>query len=290
MSDSCAVLARARAQAALLVVLLVTVVVGLVAAPAGAAAAGPHSDALAALARSWQDARAAVTLDRLGLGAAQATLATAQAAYDTVDATVAAGGPTRRLDPRDGSVGSRALFDARDAALAARDQAATGVALRGAALIDATQRATAAEDAVVGEVRRRGHVDAPRLRAAWDAAPDADLDVVAFALAQAGKPYVFAAAGPDAYDCSGLTMAAWATQGAHLAHFAATQYGQTVRVHADDLRPGDLVFFGDDLGHVGLYLGGHLMVHAPHTGDVVRIASVNGRDAMRTGRVRIPSG
>jgi cell wall-associated NlpC family hydrolase len=166
-----------------------------------------------------------------------------------------------------------------------RDAASLVVAARAADLFDAATRASHAEDDVVAEVARRGHVDPARLRAEWDATPDRDLDVVAFALAQAGKPYVFAAAGPDAYDCSGLTMAAWATQGVHLAHFAATQYAQTQRVRPADLRPGDLVFFEADLGHVGLYLGARLMVHAPHTGDVVRVASVADRDGMRTGRV-----
>lgn len=290
MSDLSGVLTRPRTRASGALALAVWTVLALVGAFAVPAAAAPSrtrstGDGLAGLAVTWRDAQAAVTLDRLALGAAQDDLTAKQAAYDAIIGTVAANGPTRRLDPRDGVVVSGGLFDLRSVALAARDDAALAVAVRAAALLDDVSRASHAEDAVVAEVAERGHVDSAGLRAGWDATPDRALDVIAFTLAQAGKPYVFAAAGPDAYDCSGLTMAAWATQGVHLAHFAATQYAETSRVRPADLRPGDLVFFGDDLGHVGLYVGEHLMVHAPHTGDVVRVASVGGRDAMRTGRV-----
>ena len=66
---------------------------------------------------------------------------------------------------------------------------------------------------------------------------------VAFALAQIGKPYVFAAAGPGAFDCSGLTMAAWGKAGVSLPHFAAAQFGMGHAVSKSQLEPGDLVFF-----------------------------------------------
>ena len=91
---------------------------------------------------------------------------------------------------------------------------------------------------------------------------------VGFAQAQVGKAYVFGASGPDAFDCSGLTMSAWASAGVSLPHSAAAQYGVTSRVDASSLQPGDLVFFYSGISHVGIYVGGGMMVHAsnPSTG------------------------
>ena len=91
---------------------------------------------------------------------------------------------------------------------------------------------------------------------------------VAFARAQVGKAYVFGAAGPDAYDCSGLTMSAWAAAGVSLPHSSVAQYDVTTRVDANSLVPGDLLFFYSPISHVGIYVGGGMMVHAsnPSTG------------------------
>lgn len=90
-----------------------------------------------------------------------------------------------------------------------------------------------------------------------------------FALSQVGSAYVFGAAGPDAYDCSGLTMAAWASAGVGLPHSAASQYSSTPRVDSGSLIPGDLVFFYSDIHHVGIYVGGGMFVHAANPGDGV---------------------
>jgi len=95
---------------------------------------------------------------------------------------------------------------------------------------------------------------------------------IAFARAQLGKPYVFAAAGPDAFDCSGLTMAAWAAAGVRMPHYSGSQANMFPKVSWEQLQPGDIVVFYDDLHHVGLYIGGGMMIHAPQTGDVVKIA------------------
>lgn len=100
------------------------------------------------------------------------------------------------------------------------------------------------------------------------------MKVVDYAIAQLGKPYVFAAAGPDTFDCSGLTMMAWRQVGVSMAHFAASQYAQFPKVSIDELQPGDLVFFYPNIHHVGIYIGDGKMIHAPHTGDVVRVASI----------------
>jgi cell wall-associated NlpC family hydrolase len=97
---------------------------------------------------------------------------------------------------------------------------------------------------------------------------------VAFARSQLGKPYAFGAAGPATYDCSGLTMMAWRAAGVSLDHYAADQYAYTAHIPIANLQPGDLVFFGSDLHHVGIYVGGGMMIDAPHTGTVVRYDSI----------------
>lgn len=93
----------------------------------------------------------------------------------------------------------------------------------------------------------------------------------AYAAAQAGKPYVFGAAGPSSFDCSGLTMAAWSQAGVALPHAASGQYAATSRVDSGSLIPGDLVFFYSDLHHVGMYIGGGMFVHAANPTDGVVI-------------------
>ncbi|GAA2776751.1 hypothetical protein GCM10010521_64340 [Streptomyces rameus] len=93
---------------------------------------------------------------------------------------------------------------------------------------------------------------------------------VAFARAQLGKPCVWGAAGPGSYDCSGLTQAAWKSAGVTLPRTARRQAGAGTPVPPADARPGDLVFFHDDAGHVGLCTGDGMMIHAPRPGAYVR--------------------
>lgn len=99
-----------------------------------------------------------------------------------------------------------------------------------------------------------------------------------FALSQRGKPYQWGADGPGSYDCSGLTMRAYRHAGVSLDHYTGSQWRAGRHVSRSELRPGDLVFFYPDHHHVGIYLGGGQMVHAPHTGDVVKVSSIAGRD------------
>lgn len=94
-----------------------------------------------------------------------------------------------------------------------------------------------------------------------------------FAYAQLGKPYSYGAEGPNSYDCSGLTMKAWAAAGVNITRTTNSQYAATKRVDKSNLQPGDLVFFSG-LGHVGLYVGGGKMIHAPRTGKNVEIVSI----------------
>ncbi|WP_262380036.1 NlpC/P60 family protein [Nonomuraea sp. PA05] len=106
-----------------------------------------------------------------------------------------------------------------------------------------------------------------------------------WALTQQLKPYVWGAEGPNSYDCSGLVMAAYQKVGISLPHYTGSQWTAGRHISREEMRPGDLVFFYNDLHHVGIYLGGGMMVHAPQTGDVVRIASLANRPF--AGAVRI---
>jgi cell wall-associated NlpC family hydrolase len=106
----------------------------------------------------------------------------------------------------------------------------------------------------------------------------------AFAMAQIGKPYVWGAAGPSAYDCSGLMLAAYRSAGIHLPRVSRAQWYAGPHVSLGELAPGDLVFFAYDvrapstIHHVGMYIGGGAMVEAPFTGARVRTASIGRRD------------
>lgn len=98
---------------------------------------------------------------------------------------------------------------------------------------------------------------------------------VQFAYAQLGKAYVYAAAGPDTFDCSGLTMRAWEAAGVSMPHYSGAQYAMFPRVALDQLLPGDLVAYGPGGSkHIGIYIGEGKMIAAPRTGDVVKISSI----------------
>lgn len=102
--------------------------------------------------------------------------------------------------------------------------------------------------------------------------------VLAAAYSQRGKTYVYGAAGPNAYDCSGLILWAFARAGISLPHSAAAQYGYGTHVPVSQLQPGDLVFFveGGSIGHNGIYAGGGKMIDANHTGGWVDLRSMQG--------------
>jgi cell wall-associated NlpC family hydrolase len=104
--------------------------------------------------------------------------------------------------------------------------------------------------------------------------PATHSSVVSIALRYLGVPYVWGGASPSGFDCSGFTMYVYAKVGVYLPHNAAMQYGMGSPVGRSQLAPGDLVFF-NGLSHVGMYIGGGRFVHAPHTGDVVKISSLS---------------
>jgi cell wall-associated NlpC family hydrolase len=94
---------------------------------------------------------------------------------------------------------------------------------------------------------------------------------VDYALNQLGDPYVWAADGPDSFDCSGLTMAAWGKAGVSLSHSSKAQYNEGRRVSKSNLQPGDLVFYYSPISHVAIYLGNDRIVHASRPGKPVKI-------------------
>jgi peptidoglycan DL-endopeptidase CwlO len=94
---------------------------------------------------------------------------------------------------------------------------------------------------------------------------------VHFAMAQIGKPYVYGAAGPSAYDCSGLTMAAWGSAGVGLPHSSSAQYGYGTHISPSQLQPGDLVFYYSPISHVGMYIGNGMIVNAENPSAGIRV-------------------
>ena len=97
--------------------------------------------------------------------------------------------------------------------------------------------------------------------------------VVAIAMRYLGVPYVWGGASPSGFDCSGLVMYVYAQVGISLPHYTVSQYAMGTAVSRGQLEPGDIVFF-DGLGHEGIYIGNNQFIHAPHTGDVVKISSL----------------
>jgi cell wall-associated NlpC family hydrolase len=109
---------------------------------------------------------------------------------------------------------------------------------------------------------------------------------VAYAKAQVGKGYVFATSGPNTFDCSGLTAAAWEHAGVGLAHYSGAQYQETIRIGPGDLQPGDLVFYGPGgANHVEIYVGGGMVVSAANPAEGVIVAGVRYGSASGYGRV-----
>ncbi|SCX44991.1 Cell wall-associated hydrolase, NlpC family [Klenkia marina] len=107
------------------------------------------------------------------------------------------------------------------------------------------------------------------------------------ALAQQGDPYVWAASGPDSFDCSGLVQYAYAAAGVSLPHSSKGQASMGVAVSRGELQPGDLVAFYSPVSHIGIYIGNGMMVHAPTSGDVVKVASIDAMGSSPTAYRRL---
>jgi cell wall-associated NlpC family hydrolase len=114
---------------------------------------------------------------------------------------------------------------------------------------------------------------------------DASGKALRYAYQQMGKQYKWAAAGPDSYDCSGLVLAAWKTNGKSLPHSAALQWNLVRHIQRDELRPGDLVFYFADIHHVAMYAGDGRVIEAPQAGERVSIRQMDFAPIHGYGRV-----
>lgn len=141
----------------------------------------------------------------------------------------------------------------------------------------AARQALSATAPAAGSVQpMAGGSVAPAPQAAATQSAGAIRQVIDFALSKVGGPYVWGASGPDAYDCSGLTQAAWAQVGVKLTHYSGTQYTGTTSVALEAIQPGDLLYFYSIHQHVGLYIGDGKFVHAANSADGIRLDSLSG--------------
>lgn len=134
-----------------------------------------------------------------------------------------------------------------------------------------------AEEAEAEEQRaeRESRSSSPRVPVAEAPASGGAAAAVQYALAQVGDAYVYGAAGPDAFDCSGLTMMAWAQAGVSLPHSSSAQMSSGTPVAMSALQPGDLVFYYSPVSHVGMYIGNGQIVHASNPSQPVNVAPVS---------------
>ncbi len=212
-------------------------------------------------------------------------MATAQAAQATALATelshevAQAAAQQREI----AAVRARALAQAQQALAAAKVAAGRRAAAARAAVLTAASSAAGGRDTGGGggdnagggggAVQDGGAAPAAPAPAYKGSATGRGAAAVAYAYAQLGKPYQWGADGPGTFDCSGLTLMAWRQAGVSLTHFSQAQRGEGAQISQSAVRPGDLVFFGSPIHHVGIYVGNGQMISAPHTGDVVKLQS-----------------
>lgn len=151
--------------------------------------------------------------------------------------------------------------------------------------LEAQQRAAAAAQSSAGS----GATATPSVASAPTAAVGSgsgNARVVSIAMQYLGVPYVWGGASPSGFDCSGLASYVYAQIGKSVPHYTGAIWAAFPKVAPGDLQPGDLVFFYSDLHHMGIYIGGGQFIHAPHTGDVVRVANLADRGSSFVGAVR----
>jgi cell wall-associated NlpC family hydrolase len=205
--------------------------------------------------------------------AAQAQADAADAARNQADAAVAE--QTKIKSKVDGQLASLLQAEQdRRAAAAAAAAAATAAAAQQAAAAAAAQAVSVTSPHAPSLVLDPNPVSTPPPPPNGGAGA-----AVAAAMSKIGSPYVWGAAGPSTFDCSGLTLWAWAQAGVSLPHFTGSQLAVARRISISELQAGDLVFFwgpgeSGPPGHVGLYIGGGSMVHAPHAGSTVHVDSI----------------
>ncbi len=173
---------------------------------------------------------------------------------------------------------------ARRAAESARQQQAAAAAAAAAASA-ANNRGGGSSSNSSGNPSSNAGVAAPASSAPAPAVSSRSGIAISAAMAQQGVPYRFAASSPGvAFDCSGLTAYAWAQAGVFLPHQSRQQYASVPHVSQGEAQPGDLLFYYSPISHVGIYLGGGQLVHAPNTGSSVKVAAVNWGKVSGVGR------
>jgi cell wall-associated NlpC family hydrolase len=172
-----------------------------------------------------------------------------------------------------------------EAAAAAQRQAAAAAPRRSSAAAPTTAPAAPSSGGTPPEAQP----SAPPPPAAPSIPPNSGAaGAIAAAKSQLGLPYRYGGSSPSTgFDCSGLMLWSWAQVGVSLPRTSRAQFAATQRIPISQLQPGDLVFFGSPVYHVGMYVGGGQMIHSPHTGDVVKISSVGYmRGVVNGGRIR----
>lgn len=264
--------ALARNQTGSLDRLTVSTIVARVLRGRADAAFAARTEALAAVSKARTAAEAAVAAQRAASAALAATRSSMLRQLASLRRTTVALEQAREH----GLAVAKARREAEARAAALRREAARAVAARRARAVDSGSGGSGDPSAL----------SAPTSRATSGGGAAA----VAYARAQLGKPYEWAAVGPATFDCSGLTMMAWAQSGVGLGHWTVAQYEQSRSVSVGQARPGDLVFFATDftdiqtIHHVGLYVGGGQMIEAPYTGADVRVSSIYRPDFYAMGR------
>ena len=240
---------------------------------------------LDAVARSQSEQLRDVKAARRALKQAQDVAAAELAEADAIAADMA---KTKREIERK-LVRQQALVDRLESADARRERLEREAAERRAAQL-AAARERQRQLAAAERARQAALARASRSRVAQPTynGPASGRAAIAVqeAYRQLGKPYRWGAEGPDSFDCSGLSKWAWAKAGVSLPHYSRAQYNEGRRVSRGELQPGDLVFFGNPIHHLGIYVGNGRMIHAPQTGDVVKVSSFGHRDDY-TGAVRL---
>lgn len=170
-------------------------------------------------------------------------------------------------------------YDARKHDLATAEREAAAEVARLDAKKAEVERAAARTRELLRQMRARSASPSPSPSPAPSPPPSsggsgAGATAVRYAMSQVGKPYCYGGAGPSCYDCSGLTMRAWAQAGVSLPHSSAAQYGVGRHISASELQPGDLIFYYSPISHVSIYIGNGQRVSATHTGDYVRVQSL----------------
>jgi cell wall-associated NlpC family hydrolase len=231
---------------------------------------------------------------------ARAAAAYVQGAGNTLAAVLDSEDPASAIDrvqvleqlaSHDGDLAERAAlagraYEGRKRDLAAAEREAAAEVARLDAKKGEVERAAARTRALLRQMKARSAASRPPSASPAASPPPAPggggggggsgaaAGAVRYAMAQVGKPYCYGGSGPSCYDCSGLTMAAYASVGISLPHSSAAQIGVGRRVSASELQPGDLVFYYSPISHVSMYIGNGQRVSATHTGDYVRVQSL----------------